>query len=299
MKTYIGIDLGGTLVRVAKVSASGEIIFETKSDSYGKKGPEVVLDNIVKLVKSIPDYEKSEGIGMGIPGPVDTVKGYISMATNLTGFDKFPVVKYLEEALGLRVFLDNDANVAGLAEATVGAGKNLPIVYYITQSTGIGGALIVNGKVVSGKSGYAGEVANIVVCDTDEKLNHLNPGAVENEASGTAIVRRAKDLVDHEITDAREVFELAREGNVEAVALIDDMAKKFALMMADVAHVVDPHIFVLGGGVTKSHDLYFEKLREYYNGFVHIGMRDVKIERAKLSEPGIIGAAMLPLSYGL
>ncbi len=299
MKTYIGIDLGGTLVRVAKVTAAGEILYEAKSDSFGQKGPEIVLNNIIKLVKEIPDYKKCQGIGMGIPGPVDTVNGYISMATNLVGFEKYPVVATLEKALGLRVFLDNDANVAGLAEAVVGVGKDSPIVYFITQSTGIGGALIVDKKVVSGKSGYAGEVANIIVCDSTEKINHLNPGAVENEASGTALVRRAKVLVDPEITDARELFELAREGNVAAVALIDDMAKKLAIMMANVAHVADPHMFVLSGGVTKSHELYFDQLKAYYQGFVHEGMRDIKIERAKLAEPGIIGAAMLPLSYGL
>ena len=299
MKTYIGIDLGGTLVRVAKVTATGEILHEEKSDSYAQQGPEIVLDNIVKLVKNIPNYKDCEGIGMGIPGPVDTAKGYISMATNLVGFEKYPVVAKLEKDLGLKVFLDNDANVAGLAEAKVGAGKDLPIVYYLTHSTGIGGALVVNGRVVSGKSGYAGEVANIVVCGNTEKINHLTPGAVENEAGGTSLVRRAQTLVDSEITDARQIFEMAREGNEKALDLVDDMAKKFALMMASIGHVVDPHIFVIGGGITKSADMYLDKVEEYYKSFVHKGMREIDIKLAELDEPGIIGAAMLPISFGL
>lgn len=299
MNTYIGIDLGGSLVRVAKVTENGEILYQAKSDSFGKQGPEIVLNNIIKLVKAIPDYQECKGVGMGLPGPVNTEKGYISLATNLVGFVEYPVAKTLEDALGLPVYLDNDANVAGLAEAKVGAGKDLPIVYYITQSTGIGGALIVNGKVVSGKSGYAGEVANIVVCESTEKINHLNPGAVENEASGTSLARRAKKLVDPEITNAKEVFDFAREGNQAAIDLVDDMARKFALMMANVAHVTDPHIFVLGGGVTKAADLYLDQLKEYFKGYVHEGMQDVKIELAELAEPGLIGAAMLPISYGL
>ena len=299
MKTYIGVDLGGTLVRVAKVTADGEILYEKQSASYGQQGPEVVLNNIIEMIKEIPNYKDCQGIGVGIPGPVDTVKGAITMATNLKGFEGFPVTKTLSEALGLNVYLDNDANVAGLAEATVGAGKDYPSVYYITHSTGIGGALIVNGKVISGRKGYAGEIANIVVCDSKEEVNHLNLGAVENEASGLALVRRAKVLVDPEITDARQIFELAREGNEAAIALIDDMAKKFALMMANIAHVVDPHIFVLGGGVTKSHLMYLDLIKKYFQSYVHDGMKDIKIELVQLSEPGIIGAAMLPLSYGL
>lgn len=299
MKTYIGIDLGGTLVRVAKVTREGEVLYEVKSESFAKKGPEVVLNNIIDMTKSIPDYEDCVAIGMGIPGPVDTERGLITLATNLPGFEDYPVADKLEEALGLKVFMDNDANVAGLAEALVGAGKDKPIVYYLTQSTGIGGALVVNGRIVSGKAGYAGEVANIKVTDTDEVINHLTPGAVENEASGTALTRRAKLEVDPSIEDTRQLFDLARKGDEKALALVDDMARKFAIMMASIAHVVDPHIFVLGGGVTKGKDVYFSKVREYYESFVHPGMRDVEIVFAELEEPGAIGAAMLPISFGL
>lgn len=299
MKTYIGIDLGGTQVRVALISEDGKIISDARSESYSQEGPEVVLDNIVKLIKTLDNYEDAIAVGMGIPGPVDTVKGVITLATNLKDFKDFPVVDYLEKALDKRVFLDNDANVAGLAEAVVGAGKGLPIVYYLTHSTGIGGALVVDHKVVSGKSGYAGEVANIVVVDSDEKINHLALGAVENEASGTALARRGKILVDENIEDAKDFFELVKAGNKKALELRDDMAYKFARMMASIAHVADPHCFVIGGGVSKASDLYLDKVKDYYDDLVHPGMRDVKIFLAELSEPGIIGAAMLPKSYGL
>ncbi len=299
MKNYIGIDLGGTLVRVAKVNRDGEILDEVIQSSSATSGPEVVLNNIIDMVKTIPNYKDCEGIGLGIPGPVDTERGVITLATNLVGFVEYPVVKTLEDALGMKVFMDNDANVAGLAEALVGAGKNKPIVYYITQSTGIGGALIVNGRTVSGKSGYAGEVANIKVTDTDEVINHLTPGAVENEASGTALRRRAKAEIDESIEDAKELFEMARNNDEAALALVNDMARKFAIMMASVAHVVDPHIFILGGGVTKGHDVYLDKVKEYYKSFVHKGMQDVEIVLAELDEPGAVGAAMLPISFGL
>lgn len=299
MKTYIGVDLGGTLVRVAKVSREGEVLYEIKSDSYAQSGPEVVLNNIVDMVKSIPDYNLCEGLGLGIPGPVDTEQGLVTLATNIKGFKDFPVAKKLEHDLGLKVFMDNDANVAALAEALVGAGKGLPVVFYITQSTGIGGGLVVNGKTVTGRSGYAGEIANIVVCESKEVINHLTSGAVENEASGTALARRGKELVSKDIETSKDLFDLATAGNQDALDLVDDMARKLAVMMANIAHVVDPHMFVLGGGVTKGKDLYFDKLITYYKTLVHPGMSDVKIEFAKLEEPGIIGAAMLPISNGL
>ncbi|NLC34160.1 MAG: ROK family protein [Erysipelothrix sp.] len=299
MKTYIGVDLGGTSVRVAHVNEQGEILYVSKSDSFAQSGPTVVLNNIIEMIKQVPNYLDASGIGVGIPGPVDTVRGVITLATNLKDFVDFPVAKTLSDALGLPVFMDNDANVAGLAEALVGAGKNEPIVYYITHSTGIGGALVVNGKVISGKSGYAGEIANIKVCDSDEVINHLVPGAVENEASGTALARRAKESIDPTVESAIDFFKLVEANNEQALALIDDMAYKFAVMMASIAHVVDPHVFVLGGGVTSVSHLYLDKVKAYYKQMVHPGMADVKIVLAKLEEPGIVGAAMLSTSYGL
>ena len=119
--------------------------------------------------------------------------------------------------------MDNDANVAGLAEALVGSGKGEQVVYYITHSTGIGGALVVNGRVVSGRYGYAGEVANIIVERNRPKLNHLNAGAVENWASGTAIVMQGKERISEEINSAQHVFELAQEGNEIAEEIINNM----------------------------------------------------------------------------
>lgn len=248
------------------------------------------------MVKNVPDYQKCQAIGLGIPGPVDKIVGTITMATNLKGFKNFPVEETLSQALGLEVILDNDANVAGLAEARFGAGKKSESVYYITHSTGIGGAYISGGKVISGFNGFAGEIGNIVVSDSQDKINHLNLGAVENEISGTALIKRSKILVDKEITSAQELFYFAEEGNEKALRLVDDMAKKLALMMANIAHVIAPHIFVLGGGVTKSHHLYLHLVKKYFKEYVHEGMSEIKIELAQLNEPGVIGAAMLAQS---
>jgi glucokinase len=298
MKKYIGIDLGGTNVRVAKVTADGEILSEVKSPSYAQDGPSKVMENLIACIRKIEGWQDCAGIGVGVPGPVDTSKGEMLMATNLPGFVHFPLAKTLENEFHLPTFVDNDANVAGLAEALVGAGKGLPIVYYVTHSTGIGGALIVDGKVVSGKHGHAGEIGNIIIDRARKKYNHLNVGAVENEVSGTALIRITKEAIDENITSAGELFALAKAKDQRALDIVDTMAFDFAMMFSAIAHVCDPHAFIVGGGVMKSKDLYFDKMIEYYMQHVHTGMRTVEFLPAKLSEPGLIGAAMLPVSFG-
>ena len=298
MKTYIGVDIGGTNVRVAKVTVDGKILDEVKGPSYALEGPDKVIANLINMIGQIPNYNECSGIGVGVPGPVDTIKGEMVMATNLPGCEGFPITKLLEEKFNLPTYMDNDANVAGLAEAVLGAGKGLPVVYYVTHSTGIGGALVVDGKVVSGKNGHAGEIANIIIDRNRKKYNHLNVGAVENEASGTAIVRKARENINPNIEHAGQVFDLAKEGNEVAKEIVDSMAFDFAMMLSAIAHVADPFVFVIGGGVMKSKDMYFEKVKEYFYTMVHEGMKTIEIKEAELEEPGILGAAMLPTSYG-
>lgn len=299
MKNYIGIDLGGTNVRVAKISEDGKVLQEIKSESYGMQGPEIVINNIVKLIKQIDNYTEVNGIGIGVPGPVDTINGVMKMSTNLKGFTDYPLAKVISETLNIPTYIDNDANVAGLAEALVGAGKGLPVVYYATVSTGIGGALIVNGKVVSGSNGYAGEIGNIIVKDNGDKVNMLNCGAVENEASGTALTRKAQALYpENTINSAIDIFNKVRENDPIAINLCKQMSKDLARVFSTIAHVVDPYIFVIGGGMMNAQDIFMDDMKKEYNNLVHIGMRNPVFTRAQLDEPGIIGAAMLPKSMG-
>lgn len=293
MKKYIGIDLGGTNVRVALVNEDGVVLDEVKRESQSDLGPEKVLNNIIDMVNLLQDKDEAVAVGVGIPGPVDQELGAITIATNLKDFSHYPVVTYLKERLNLPVYMDNDANVAGLAEAIVGAGNNEPVVYYITHSTGIGGALIANGKVVSGRYGYAGEIANIIVDRSRPKLNHLNAGAVENWASGTAMVQQAQKEISLDITSAKTIFELYEKKDPRAVKIVDSMIVDFAMMLSAISHVCDPNVYVLGGGVTKSHKLYLDKVIEKYKELVHPGMRDTRFALAELDEPGVIGAAML------
>lgn len=297
METYIGVDLGGTNVRVAKVNEAGVILQTIKGPSYGSEGPEKVMPNIIEMIKKIDGYQNCAGIGIGVPGPVDTSRGIMCLSSNLPGFTGYPIVNELEAAFHKPIYLDNDANVAGLAEALVGAGKGMNVVYYVTISTGIGGALIANGRVVSGKNGYAGEVGNIVIDRARPKINHLNAGAVECEASGTAIVRKAQEKMPYAtINHAGDVFALAAQNDPNAIALVDEMTTDLAYLFSIISHICDPFAFVLGGGVMKSKAYFLPQVISKYQNLVHEGMRNTLFLEAQLEEPGVIGAAMLPLS---
>ena len=299
MKTYIGVDLGGTHVRVAKVDETGKVLQMVKGETGISNGVEYVIDNIVSMIKQIEGYENCVGVGMGVPGPVDTVEGKMVIAANLPGFEGYPIAKNISEKTGLPTFVDNDVNVACMGEAFHGAGRGKNIVYYITISTGIGGALVVDKKLVAGKNGHAGEVGNIIIDRNRERVGTLlNAGAVESEASGTAITRKGKAIFGDHIAHAGMVFDLARQGNEEALKLVDDMAYDLAVMFSVVAHITDPDVFVVGGGVTtKANDVFFEKMEKYFRGMIHKGMQTVEFKFAELEEPGIVGAAMLPAAY--
>lgn len=295
MKTYIGVDLGGTNIRAAKVDEDGNILQILKDSSEPEKGVEHVMDKMINLIEGIDDYEQCVGIGLGIPGPIDTLNGKIIVSTNLPKLVGYPIADHISKHFHKPVFMDNDVKVAALGEAVLGGGKGYPIVYYVTISTGIGGALVIDKNVISGQNGHAGEVGNISIDRNRKKYNVLNVGAVENEASGTAITRIGKETFGEQIENAGDVFALAKEGNEKAMEIVENMSYDLAMMFSTIAHIVDPHVFVVGGGVMKAKDVFFDKMEKYYRDMIHVGMQPVVFKEAQLDEPGIVGAAMLAM----
>lgn len=296
MKTYIGVDLGGTNVRAAIVDEEGNVLVQKKSPSYAQEGKEKVMDTIINLIKSLPDYESCSGIGVGVPGPCDEKTGSMVLATNLPGFEGYSIANKLEETFHMPSFIDNDANVAALAEALVGAGKGKKVVYYVTLSTGIGGGLVINGECISGKHGFTGEIANIIIDRNRSKVNYLAVGAIENEASGIAITRKANEKASKKYKHAGEVFEDAHNGDPVAKEIVDNVARDLAQLFATIACVCDPDIFILGGGMMQSSDLFLPSVIEKFKEISHTQLHDDEFVLASLEEPGVIGAAMLPKS---
>ena len=296
MKTYIGVDLGGTNVRAAIVDEEGNVLVQKKSPSYAQEGKEKVMNTIINLIKSLPDYESCSGIGVGVPGPCDEKTGSMVLATNLPGFEGYSIANKLEETFHMPSFIDNDANVAALAEALVGAGKGKKVVYYVTLSTGIGGGLVINGECISGKHGFTGEIANIIIDRNRSKVNYLAVGAIENEASGIAITRKANEKASKKYKHAGEVFEDAHNGDPVAKEIVDNVVRDLAQLFATIACVCDPDIFILGGGMMQSSDLFLPSVIEKFKEISHTQLHDDEFVLASLEEPGVIGAAMLPKS---
>jgi glucokinase len=291
MNKYIAVDLGGTNIRAALVDDEGTIIEVKKTSTDGEKGWKHSINKLIELIESLNGYEDTIGIGVGCPGPLDPVKGLILKPTNLPLWDNVPLSDLLSFHFDKPCFVNNDANVAGLAEAFVGAGANHSIVQYITVSTGIGGGLVINGKLIDGATFNAGEIGNIIVDSThDFKHNFLNKGAVEGLASGTALTR----IANEKGIKALHAGDLFNDESEVSNEIIDKAADNIARLMSTISHVVDPSIYVFGGTVMSKDNGFFELVTSKFETYVYPQMHGkIQMKKAQLDEPGIIGAAML------
>lgn len=293
MKNAIGIDVGGTNIRAARVNTQG-VIEAIETCASTDQGPEKLVEILMDLINKVKDGE-TIGIGLAMPGPVDEAKGCITLSSNLKGCAHYPFVEVLHEKTNLPIGLINDANAAALAEACVGAGSDCDIVYYMTLSTGIGGGLVINRKVYNGVHGYAGEVGNIVIDPAyHDAINNLAPGAMESHESGTALVRRARECglkVEH----AGHIFEQAKAGSGRANGIVVEFQRRLARLIATIIMITDPKCIVLGGGMMQSSDYFLDEVRQYCNALVQPTLRPVDIRCAKCEQSGVIGAAMVYL----
>lgn len=292
-KYWVGIDLGGTCVRVGLLNDDGIILNEMKGYTEVHKGPAYIIEKIKDMVVKTKMHYTIEGIGIGMPGPLNPYTGVVLSPVNLPEWHSIKLASIIGDFFEVPCFIENDGNVAALAEALKGAGKGYPIVFYITVSTGIGGGLCIDGKIISGATGNAGEIANIIVSDDKIKHSFLNPGALEGMASGLNIVRMAKDK-GLKVDKAHEVFILADEGNIIATEIANITIESLAKGMAAIAHVVDPHTFVLGGGVALSAPKLIDKIKDKFDTYIYEVMRGkIRIEPARLADPGIVGAMLM------
>ena len=298
MSTWIGLDVGDTNLRAAIVDEKGQLLHVTKVETLAHLGPEAVLARVAAAVKALPGWESAKSIGMGIPGGVTRDGQTTVLATNLPGFDGFFVRDYLSHLLPMPVVMENDANLACLAEAKLGAGQGMYMVVYITISTGIGGGICVNGSLLKGMHGCAGEFGNMS-CDPHRKpIYGLPPGAIESEVSGESLTRKAKAKLKLPFAHAGEVYDLAAKGHGGAIAVIDQAAFDLAVTFANIASVLDPDIFIVGGGCLKSADILLPRLKAAYKEFAHPAVLDIPIKQAALEEPGLIGAALYARENG-
>ncbi|QAS53364.1 ROK family protein [Halobacillus litoralis] len=294
MGIQIGVDLGGTNVRVATVDGQGTIEQMLQEKTEVEKGYEYTIEKIIRMIEKISEGKEIDRIGIGAPGPLDPRKGVILSPPNLPGWEEVSIVKELEGYFSVRVQLENDANVAALAEAKFGAGKGKESVFYITVSTGVGGGFVFNGTVFSGAHGYAGEIGNMIINPNGYQYSNLNKGSLESYASGTAIGKRAMELYGIEGGSER-VFELVSAGDEQALRIVNEAIDYLAMGIANLAHVLNPEVFVIGGGVMNAGELIWVPLQERVSDYLfpglapHLQMRPAELK----GDAGVIGAALL------
>lgn len=291
MKYAVGIDVGGTNTRVALINDEYKIV-ERVQFSTDTQNSQVTLEKINNVIKGFG--QKIEGIGISCPGPLDLIHGIILETPNLPGWHYFHMTEELQNITGIKVQLQNDANLAGLAEAVIGAGAGKSHVQFLTISTGVGAGFCIDGKIYQGSKGFAQEVANCIVWKNGPSHGVLKSGSIESIASGTAITTRAKNL-GLEVVHAGDVYDLAQEGNELAIQIMEDAYEYLSNFISILYGVLDPDLFVLSGSVALKIPGFIEEIEKRVKGKVFDALKDnIKIVPAALGEDcGLIGAACL------
>ena len=308
-KYVVGVDLGGTKIYTALVDLEGNIVNEKVVETLAEEGQEAVseriLDTIANVIAGV-DNELIKAIGVGSPGPLDAKKGIIFEPSNLP-FKNYEIVKTIKDRFNLPTYLDNDANVATLAEFMFGAGKGTENMVYITVSTGIGGGAIINGKLYRGHTANALEVGHMTVSKEGPRCGCGNVGCAESFASGTAIGKRAKEAVASKVVTslkkydnvtAKEVFMEAAEGDAEAKRILDNALYYLGITVGNVMSHLDPEKVVMGGGVINGGDIVLETVKKVVaERCLSVFAENCSIEKAKLGgQAGVLGAAALAIT---
>lgn len=291
MAKVVSIDIGGTNTRVALVNEDYEII-ERVSFRTDPENPEITLNRIGEEISAF--NTEVLGLGLSCPGPLDLKKGIVLESPNLPGWHGLHLVKALKDLTGLSAYLENDANLAGLAEATIGAGKVYNHVQYLTVSTGLGGGFIVDGEIYIGHRGFAQEIANVILQPGGFSIGNLQAGSLESLCSGTGIVAQAK-AVGIDAEHAGIVNDLALAGNEEAQRIMKETKEYMSQAIAGIYAFLDPGIVVLGGSVALKTKGYIEEVEALVKEKVYdVVKENVKLVPASLGDDnGILGGAIL------
>jgi len=279
----IGVDMGGTNLRIAAIGKDGQLLEKITTDVKLAMGRDYVIGEMCDAIRRLTEKYRASGrflgAGIGVPGIIDVEAGIMRKSANLPGWTDYPVRDVIERSLGSRIFLDNDANMAALGEKWLGAGRDADNLAMLTLGTGIGGCIILNGKVFYGMSGMAGEFGHVTVEPNGVPCGCGNRGCAERYASATGIVRMAREAIgsgeapelakaansDPEFS-ARSIYDLAMHGDAPAQRIFQRFGEVLGMLLADLVNVLDLEMFVIGGGVVSAWDAFaprmFAELRE-------------------------------------
>lgn len=305
-KYVVGVDIGGTTVKLGLFTAEGDLLDKWEITTRKDEGGRYILGDVAesvedKLTEKAIDKQDVVGVGMGVPGPVKE-DGTVLKCANL-GWGIFNVEEELEKIIGLPVKAGNDANMAALGEMWQGGGKGYSNQVMVTLGTGVGGGIILNGKMLSGVNGAGGEIGHMQISDSEtETCGCGKTGCLEQYTSATGIVRLANKALDSsdkpsklrsiQYVSAKEIFDAAKEGDDLAMDLVEEHGKCLGKALAQIACVVDPEVFVIGGGVSKAGDILIEYTSKYFQKYAFHACRSTKFALATLgNDAGIYGSA--------
>lgn len=323
MKAYaVGVDLGGTNLRIAAVDESGNMLEKVTLAAEVSKGREVVVRELVRGIRQVRETcagrGELKGIGAGVPGLIDAETERVVKSPNLPGWEEFDVKGDIERQLDAPVILENDANVAALGEQWLGAGRGVESQCMYTLGTGVGGGLIFHGRLWRGWNGMAAEVGHVCVEPNGAPCGCGSHGCLEQYASATAVVRMAKEALaagarstmsGEEALTSLKVYEHAMRGDAAARQVFERAGRALGMAIADLVNVLNLPLFVIGGGAAAAWEAFAPAMmseirkRSYIYNFTvgpdGLGMRGrtrvTRVVRAELADAGLIGAARLAL----
>ena len=307
-KHYVGIDLGGTNLKLGLVSADGRILDQLTTPTEADPGPEHVLERMARAVHDLAERAGIEvgdvaTVGVGAPGPVDWKAGVVLFAPNLKGWINIPARDVLHEKLGVMVNLENDANVAAYGEFRCGAARNVNNLFLLTLGTGIGGGIIIDGRLFRGTTDTGAELGHIVVQHGGRTCKCGRKGCLEAYASATAVVGRFREALDagnssglaaKKKVECEHIFVAAAEGDDLAARIAEETAEYLAIGITSIMHVLNPEMVVLTGGMMKAGDPFLDRVRHHVHETVfERAWSGCEIRWSTLDDDaGILGAAL-------
>lgn len=309
---YVGIDLGGTNIAAGLVNDEGKIIAKKSIPTGAHRSAEEIIADMAKAAIDVVtenghSMDEIVSVGIGSPGAIDKSKGELVYANNLP-FSHTPMRDEMQKYINKPVYIENDANCAAWAEAMAGGTKGIQDSVAVTLGTGVGGGIVINGRLYSGFNFIGGELGHKVIVLDGEPCSCGRKGCWEAYASATALIRQTKEAAEADKNSkmwdyykkdgkfsGRTAFAAARDGDKAAKTVVDNYVKYVGTGLADIVNIFQPEVIVVGGGVANEGDALMNPVREYVNSQTYA--KDVKacrIERAFLgNDAGIIGAALL------
>ncbi|MGA9365061.1 MAG: ROK family protein [Bacteroidota bacterium] len=315
-KVAVGVDLGGTAIKAGLVNPQGKILLDTTVPAEANQGPTHVIEQIIKSVHQLIDgssYKKREyaGIGVGSPGSVDLDGGTVKYPPNFPGWTVVRLGDALHKEFGLHVEVDNDANAAAVGEAKLGAGIGHKDFIMVTLGTGVGGGLILGGKIFRGTFGGAGELGHITIDHNGPLCNCGNHGCVEAYVGAKYLTRRAIEKLKRnrkskilslagnntKHIDPKIISLAAKAGDATALDILAETGRYLGIGLATVVNLLDVRLIIIGGGIARAGKPLFDPIKESVRKHVLTPMRDgLEVLPAKLgNSAGILGAAALVL----